>query len=118
MKHSLSTPKTFHFAFFLLGTDTTTIYSSMDQEAVPNRSIVGSFYSNLLKLDTNSLNTINIKEHPKWGRRLIDAERKRRKSSGNTAPTKAEKSRIISIGEGKAEDSSVKIKNRNPMPRN
>ncbi|KAK3817132.1 MAG: zinc-binding domain-containing protein [Linnemannia elongata] len=88
----------------------------MDQETVPARSAIGSFYSNLLRLDTNNLNTIDIKEHPKWERRLIDAERKRRKSSGNKAPTKAEKSRILSVGEGKGENSSFTTKNTNSKP--
>ena len=92
------------------------IHHSMAQEIVPARSIIGSFYSNLLKLDTKNLNTIAIEEYLKWERRLIDAERKRRKSSGNTAPTKAEKSRILSIGEGLAENSPVATKNRNPKP--
>ncbi|KAF9085139.1 hypothetical protein BGX23_009920 [Mortierella sp. AD031] len=88
----------------------------MDQGTVPSRSVIGSFYSGLLKLDTEDLNTIDIKEHLKWERRLIDAERKRRKSSGNTVPTKAEKSRILSIGERKAENLSATTRNRNPMP--
>lgn len=92
------------------------IHHPMDQETAPTRSVVGSFYSNLLKLDTKDLNTINVKGHAKWERRLIDVERKRRKNSGNTAPTKAEKSRILSIGEGKAENSPVMIKDRKPIP--
>lgn len=102
----INTPFNYHY-----------IHHSMDQEIiVPARSIIGSFYSNLLKLDTKKLNTIAIEEYQKWERRVIDAERKRRKSSGNTAPTKAEKSRILSIGEGIAENSSIATKNRNPKP--
>ncbi|KAF8925496.1 hypothetical protein BGZ47_003228 [Haplosporangium gracile] len=88
----------------------------MDQEIIPRRSVIGSFYSHLLKLDTENLNTIDIKEHSKWERRLIDAERKRRKSSGNTVPTKSEKSRILSFGERKAENLSVTIGSRNSIP--
>ncbi|KAF9900905.1 hypothetical protein EC991_006737 [Linnemannia zychae] len=82
----------------------------------PTRSIVGTFYSNLLKFDTKALNALNIKDYEKWERRVIDAERKRRKSSGDTVPSGAEKGRILSIGEGKAGDSPVTIKIQKPIP--
>ncbi|KAG0018873.1 hypothetical protein BGZ82_000313 [Podila clonocystis] len=82
----------------------------MDQQTA-SRSVIGVFYSNLLKLDTDALNTISIKDHPKWARRLIDAERNRRKSNGDTAPTKAEKTRIISFGEGKKKDTDASARN-------
>ncbi|KAG0022549.1 hypothetical protein BGZ81_008485 [Podila clonocystis] len=84
----------------------------MDQQTAP-RSVIGVFYSNLLKLDTDALNTIFIKNHPKWARRLIDAERNRRKSNGDTAPTKAERTRIISFGEGKKADTDASATVRN-----
>ncbi|KAF9327982.1 hypothetical protein BG006_008774, partial [Podila minutissima] len=75
--------------------------------AVPNRSIIGGFYSNLLKLDTDALKAIPIKDQSKWARRLIDAERNRRKSNGDATPTKAERTRIISFGEGKKIDTEA-----------
>lgn len=84
----------------------------MDPPQVPNRSVIGSFYSDLLKLDIDNLNNIDIKEHPKWARRVIDAERKRRKNNVDTTPSKAEKSKILSLGEG-----NKKIKKKKPPTR-
>lgn len=102
LARSLSLHHHQRFNYFLLRTSIATRHISlMDQQTVPDRGVIGVFYSNLVKLDIDALNTISIKDHTKWERRLIDAERNRRKSNGDTGPTKAERARIISFGEGK-----------------
>src|SRR5690554_6799682 len=72
---------------------------SRDWPDVANRSIVGTFYSQLLNLSGYDLNHLSMEQFPKWARRVVDTERKRRKEEGSTLPTKAEKSRILTIGE-------------------
>ncbi|KAF8968415.1 hypothetical protein BGZ46_010887 [Entomortierella lignicola] len=75
---------------------------SKDWPDVASRSIVGTFYSQLTKLNSSDLNHLSMEQFPKWARRVIDAERKRRKKQGSTLITKAEKAIILTIGENGA----------------
>ncbi|KAI8602935.1 hypothetical protein EDD21DRAFT_56689 [Dissophora ornata] len=68
---------------------------------VASRSVIGSFYSHLVELDKSVLNHLSMGVYPKWARRVIHAERQRRKNRGNDdPPTRAEKGRILTFGEG------------------
>ncbi|KAF9914656.1 hypothetical protein BX616_007844 [Lobosporangium transversale] len=72
----------------------TTTYHS---HCTPNRSVIGTFYSQILVL--KDLQSLSTQDYPPWANRVITAEKQRRKEFGHTRPTKAEKSRILTIGE-------------------
>ncbi|KAF9361032.1 hypothetical protein BGX26_006354 [Mortierella sp. AD094] len=67
-----------------------------------------SFYDELLDMETADLNMLQIGDYPKWARRVLNAERCRRKENGGSAdrPSKKVKNRIISLGIGSSDSSN------------
>ncbi|KAF9177578.1 hypothetical protein BGZ50_008562 [Haplosporangium sp. Z 11] len=64
-----------------------------------DRGVISAFYSKLLTLEQDDLNLISKMESPKWARRVIKAELRRRKKSGSSPPTKAQRAAILTVGE-------------------
>ncbi|KAF9917236.1 hypothetical protein BX616_001618 [Lobosporangium transversale] len=65
-----------------------------------SRRIIGSFYSALLQLGKYDLNHLPMQDYPTWARRVVHAERKRRKDKGVEMPTRSERRNILDFGEG------------------
>ncbi|KAF9914051.1 hypothetical protein BX616_009076 [Lobosporangium transversale] len=65
-----------------------------------SRSIIGSFYSKVWRVNRHDLNHLSVKKYPTWARRVIHAERSRRKNNETDEPTAAEKKIVLDFGEG------------------
>ncbi|KAF9397795.1 hypothetical protein BGX21_008496 [Mortierella sp. AD011] len=79
------------------------------------------FYDELLEMETGDLNMLPIGNYPKWARRVLNAERCRRKENGGSAdrPSNRERKKIISLGIGSSDSSNSNnrhfTRSRRPM---
>jgi hypothetical protein len=70
-----------------------------------SRDQVSAFYDTLVAMETGDLKKLEIATYPKWARRVIDAERCRRKAQAgtDTALSSEERKRIVAVGTHKSQ---------------
>lgn len=76
----------------------------------PSRDDISAFYDTLAAMETADLKKLEIATYPKWARRVMDAERCRRKEQGgaDTTPSSKDRIRIITLGTPKPQGQNKK----------